>query len=93
MSEYERVPLEPWSAVADNLREFAADGEVSESGEGIEITVGSATLLVAKDGRVAAEMPFHEFEAGDVDALYFDHDRGAVRVEAGDVSYEFRRPG
>ncbi|WP_435180851.1 hypothetical protein [Halorussus sp. AFM4] len=92
MSEYERVPLEPWSAVADHLRAFAAEGEASESGEGIEIAVGDSTFLVARDGRVRAEMPLHEFEAGDVDALYFDHDRGAVRVEAGDVSYKFRKP-
>ena len=92
MSEYERVLLEPWSGVADTLREFAAEGEVSESGEGIELTFEGATFLVARDGRVSAEMALHEFEAGDVDALYFDHDRGAVRVEPGDVSYEFRRP-
>lgn len=74
------------------MRAFAGDGEVSESDEGIEVTVGSATLLVTKDDRVAAEMPLHDFEDGNVETLCFDHDRDAVRVEDADRSYEFRRP-
>jgi len=92
MEDYERVAIENWHTVADHLREFAAGGEVSESGEGIEVTVGSATLLVTKDGRVSAGMPLHDFEDGGVEALYFDHDREAIRVEGGDLSYEFRKP-
>lgn len=92
MEDYERVPIENWHALADHLREFAAGGEVNESGEGIEVTVGSATFLVTKDGRVSAGMPFHDFEDGGVDALYFDHERDAIRVEGGDLSYEFRKP-
>jgi hypothetical protein len=92
MDDYERVPIEEWTLVADHLREFAGDGEVDESDEGIEVTVGSATLLVTKDGRVTAGMPLHDFEDGGVDALYFDHDADAIRVEGGDVSYEFRKP-
>ncbi|WP_135852342.1 hypothetical protein [Halorussus salinus] len=92
MDDYERVPIEDWTAVADHLREFAADGAVDESDEGIEVTVGSATFFVTKDGRVAAGMPLHDFEDGGVDALYFDHDTEAIRVEGGDVSYEFRKP-
>ncbi|WP_128477261.1 hypothetical protein [Halorussus pelagicus] len=92
MDDYERVPIEDWNAVADHLREFGAGGELAESDEGIEVTVGSATLLVTKDGRVAAGMPLHDFEDGAVEALYFDHDAETVRVEGGDVSYEFRKP-
>ncbi|MFC4448753.1 hypothetical protein [Halorussus aquaticus] len=92
MGDYERVPVEDWADVTDHLRELAADGEVSESDEGVEITVGSATFLVTKDGRVSAGMPLHDFEDGEVEVLYFDHDRGAVRVENGDRSYEFRAP-
>ncbi|WP_137286438.1 hypothetical protein [Halorussus salinisoli] len=92
MDDFERVPVEDWNAIADHLREIAADGEVSESGEGIEITVGSATFLVTKDGRVSAGMPLHDFEDGGVEALYFDHDADAIRVEGGDLSYEFRKP-
>jgi hypothetical protein len=92
MGDYERVPLSDWGAVADHLREFGADGEVSESDEGIEVRVGSATFLVARDGRIAAGMPLHDFEEGEVEALYFDHDREAIRVEDGDRSYEFRKP-
>ncbi len=92
MDDYERVPIEEWDLVADHLRKFATGGEVDESDEGIEVTVGSATLLVTKDGRVAAGMLLHDFEDGGVEALYFDHDADAVRVEGGDVSYEFRKP-
>jgi hypothetical protein len=92
MEDYERASIENWNAITDHLREFAADGEVSESDEGIEITVGSATFLVTKDGRVSAGMPLHDFEEGGVEALYFDHDREAIRVEGGDLSYEFRKP-
>jgi len=92
MGDYERVGIENWNAIVDHLREFAAGGEVSESDEGIEITVGSATFLVTRDGRVAAGMPLHDFEDGGVEALYFDHDAEAIRVEGGDLSYEFRKP-
>ena len=48
MGDYERVPIEDWNAVTDHLRAFAADGEVDESRQGIEITVGRATFLVTK---------------------------------------------
>ncbi|UPV76074.1 hypothetical protein M0R89_08455 [Halorussus limi] len=92
MDDYERVPVGDWSDVTEHLRELAGDGEASESDEGIEITVGNATFLVTRDGRVSAEMPLHDFEDGEVEVLYFDHDRGAVRVEDGDRSYEFRAP-
>lgn len=92
MEEYERATIDNWTAIADHLREFAADGKVSESAEGIEITVGSATFLVTKDGRVSAGMPLHDFEEGGVEALYFDHDHEAIRVESGDRAYEFRKP-
>lgn len=53
---------------------------MSKSDEGIEVTVGSATLLVTKDGRLSAKMPLHDFEDGRVNALYFDHDRDARQV-------------
>jgi hypothetical protein len=92
MDDYERVAIEDWTAIVSHLREFAEGGDISESGEGIEVTVGSATLLVTKDGRVAAGMPLHDFEEGGVEALYFDHDADAIRVESGDRSYEFRKP-
>ena len=92
MADYERVPIEDWNSVAEHLRELAGDGEADESDEGVEITVGSATFFVAKDGRVAAGTAIHDFEDGSVEALYFDHDREAVRVEDADRSYEFRRP-
>lgn len=92
MDDYERVAIEDWDALADHVRRFAEDDEVSESGEGIEVTVGTARFSVTKDGRVSAGMPLHDFEDGGVEALYFDHERGAVRVEGGDRSYEFRKP-
>jgi len=92
MAEYERVAIDDWPAVVDHLREFAGDGEVDESDERVEVTVGSASFLVTKDGRVEAGMPLHDFEDGEIEALYFDHDRGTVRVEDGDRSYEFRKP-
>ena len=92
MDDYERVAIEDWTVIVSHLREFGEGGEVSESGEGIEVTVGNATFLVTKDGRVSAGMPLHDFEDGGVEALYFDHDREAVRVEGGDLSYEFRKP-
>ncbi|PSP54907.1 hypothetical protein BRC82_07855 [Halobacteriales archaeon QS_1_67_19] len=93
MGDYERVSVSDWPALTDHLRDFAGDGEVSESAEGIEVTVGSARFEITRDGRVAAGMPRHDFEDDAVEALYFDHDRGAVRVESGGRSYEFRRPG
>ena len=37
-------------------------------------------------------LPLHEFEDGGVDALYVDHDRDRIRIEGGDLSYEFRKP-
>jgi hypothetical protein len=86
------APIENWSAALDHLREFGADGAVDESDEGVEVTVEIASFLVAKDGRVAAGMALHDFEDGDAEALYFDHDAETIRVEGGDVSYEFRKP-
>jgi hypothetical protein len=40
---------------------------------------------------VDAGMPLHDFD-GTADALHFDHDAGTIRIERGDVTYEFRRP-
>lgn len=92
-TDYERVPVENWDALVDHLKRFAGDcGDVAESGEGVEITVGSGTFLVTRDGRVQAGMPLHDFEDDEVEALYFDHEDDAIRVEGGGRTYEFRRP-
>ncbi len=37
-------------------------------------------------------MPLHEYADDGVDALYVEHERGRIRIEGGDRSYEFRRP-
>ncbi|USZ69493.1 hypothetical protein NGM10_07095 [Halorussus salilacus] len=91
-ADYERVPLDDWASVRTHLRDFAEGGAVTESDEGIAVTVGSARFSVTRDGRVEAGMPLHDFEDGGVEALYFDRAHDRIRVEGGEVSYEFRRP-
>ena len=51
---------------------------------------GNARFHVARDGRVDAGMPLHDFD-GHADALLLDPAAGRIRV-AGSVSYEFRFP-
>lgn len=91
-ADYERVLLDDWASVEDHLREFAEDGEITESDDGIAVTVGNARFSVTRDGRVEAGMPLHGFEDGGVDALYFDRAHDRIRIEGGDLSYEFRKP-
>lgn len=96
----ERIRLDDWDAVCDELRRFGESGDVTSGDDRIRSDFGSARLELSKDGRVAAGMPLHDFEregeeferAGDAE-LVVDHDAGALTVDAADVTYTFRRPG
>jgi hypothetical protein len=89
----ERVLLSDWSAVVEHVRRFGESGSVEIADDRAVAEFGTAHLTVERDGRVESGMPLHAFDADGVEALAFDHDDGAVRVTAGDVRYEFRRPG
>lgn len=98
----ERISIDDWDAVRDELRRFGEVGDVTTGEDRIRLDFGSARLELSKDGRVAAGMPLHDFEReregeelgreGDVE-LVVDHDAGALTVDAADVTYTFRRPG
>lgn len=87
-----RVAPDDWETLVEQLREFAGPDCVETSDDRAAASFVSAEFAVASDGRVDARMPLHEFAADAPEALVFDHDRGAVGVEADGVSYEFRRP-
>ena len=76
----------------EHLRRFAEGGRVDASDDRIDVRVGSARFAVTRHGGVDTGMPLHEFSAADAEALVFDHDGGAIRIEGDDVRYEFRRP-
>lgn len=87
--DVERVPLAEFDRVVRALERFAGDVAVEDGCA--RATMGSATLELCRDGRVAGAMPLHEFEGG-VDAVVFDHAGGEIRVEGEGVAYTFRRP-
>jgi len=85
----ERVPLAEFDRVVAALERFAGDVAVEDGCA--RASMGSATLELCRDGRVAGAMPLHEFEGG-VETVVFDHDAGELRVEGDGVDYTFRRP-
>lgn len=85
---FERVPVAEWDRLADRLGAFDAD--VTETEAGLTLERGSARFHVARDGRIEAGMPLHEFD-GRVDALLLDPEGGRLRIADG-VDYEFRLP-
>lgn len=96
----ERIRLDDWDAVRDELRRFGESGDVTTDDDRTRIDFGSARLELSRDGRVSAGMPLHDFDRegeafereGDVE-LVVDHDAGTLTVDADDVTYTFRRPG
>ncbi len=88
----ERVPLSDWSVVTEHVRRFGESGSTEIGDERAVVTFGTARFAVERDGGVESGMPLHGFDADAADALAFDHDDGVVRVEAGGIRYEFRRP-
>jgi len=87
--DVERVPLAEFDRVVSALERFA--GEVTVEDGCARATMGSATLEICRDGRLAGAMPLHEFEGG-VETVVFDHGAGELRVEGDGVAYTFRRP-
>jgi len=96
----ERIRLDDWDAVRDELRRFGESGDVTVDDDRVRIDFGSARVEVSREGGVKTGMPLHDFERvgeelepdGGVE-LVVDHDAGALTVDADDVTYTFRRPG
>ncbi|WP_324757529.1 hypothetical protein [Haloarcula montana] len=80
------------ATVRDHLSRFAGvDVERDDDGT-LRATFGRSTFVaVAPDGTVTTGMPLHGFD-GPAERLIFDHEAGALRIEADGVSYTFRRP-
>lgn len=96
----ERVRLDDWGAVCDELRRFGEPGTVTIGDDRIRVDFGSAHVELSRDGHLQTGMPLHDFErkgeeferAGDLE-LVVDHGAGALTIDADDVTYTFRRPG
>jgi len=96
----ERVRLDDWDAVRDELRRFGESGDVTVDDDRLRIDFGSAHVEVSRDGSVKTGMPLHDFEREDAEfeqeddvEIVVDHDAGALTVDADGVTYTFRRPG
>jgi CO/xanthine dehydrogenase Mo-binding subunit len=89
----ERIRLDDWDAVRDELRRFGESGDVTADDDRLRIDFGSAHVELHRDGRVSTGMPLHDFERDGAAELIVDHDAGALTVDADDVTYTFRRPG
>ncbi|MFB6074060.1 MAG: hypothetical protein ABEJ89_03515 [Haloarculaceae archaeon] len=90
----ERVDPRDRARLRAELVRFASEDAVTEYGDGTLVLQfpGPTHFTVAPDGSVEAGMALHEFD-GPADALQFDHDQGAIRVDGGDgLRYVFRRP-
>jgi hypothetical protein len=88
-----RIPLSQWDTLADELRRFGRGGDVTVTADRIRIDFGSAHVAVTRDGTLTTGMPLHDFAHDDAAAVVLDHDAGTLAVDAGGVSYTFRRPG
>ena len=87
-----RIPLDDWNAILDELRRFGEPGDVATGDDWIRIDFGSARVEVSRDGHVSTGMPLHDFEHdGDAD-IVVDHDAGSLTIQADDARYTFRRP-
>ncbi|WP_435159339.1 hypothetical protein [Haladaptatus sp. DFWS20] len=84
-----RVPISDWDAIADNLHRFAPNVDTHDAK--LIARMGVARFTISRDGHVTAGMPLHDFD-GRADALVFDHNAGAIRIERAGVTYVFRRP-
>lgn len=90
---YERVPLADWAGIEEHARRIAGRDSIEVTETEVLVRSGDAQFGVTREGTVDTGMRLHSFEKGDVEALYFDHDRERIRVYGPDgLAYEFRKP-
>jgi hypothetical protein len=89
----QRVQLNEWETLIDELRRFGRAGDVTATDDRIHINFGSARVELSRDGTLQTGMPLHDFTHDDTVAVVVDHDAGTLTVDADTVSYTFRRPG
>ncbi|MFB6252699.1 MAG: hypothetical protein ABEI27_13635 [Halobellus sp.] len=89
----ERVTLDEWDTLNDELRRFGHAGDVTVGEDRTRIDFGSAYVEVSRDGALRTGMPLHDFTHDDTAVIVLDHDAGTLTVDADNVDYTFRRPG
>lgn len=87
-----RIRLDNWDAVTDELRQFGTAGDITTGDDWIRLDFGTAHVEVSQKGHVSAGMPLHDFEHGGEIELVVDHEAGSLTIETAEVSYTFRRP-
>ncbi|MFC6835141.1 hypothetical protein [Halomarina ordinaria] len=86
------LSLGEWDRVVDALDRFARSGTVTAGADAVRADFGSASLELARDGRVDAGMPLHEFSTTGEVTLHFDFEAGELTVADEGLRYTFRRP-
>jgi len=89
----QRVQLNEWETLSNELRRFGQTGDVTTADDRIHIDFGSAHIELSRDGTFQTGMQLHDFAHDDIVAVVVDHDTGTLTVDADPVTYTFRRPG